>query len=339
MTGDDLTAAGLDHLQRVGFVPPPPGTACSLTQASAALRTMVRVTGIGRLNKGGSGAAGTAEQEDATGEFGGPAGSPAAAGGRSPLAKDLLVSLYNYMVPLAFLVSAEPGRAAIRIGTWLPAESTSQSSDQNGRLLTTSLNTLYPSVDLVDESPGPSIDVWPPRGWQRGGLVMGIPTPKPPDPTDGAAQLDRLLRALHQFDWAALVLAQPVGEGLVRDLKLRLINDMRIAQTASTLGGVPSPLTQHYLELMARQLKAFTDARAPARGVPRCTSWATTRAIRNWPACGGGCTRAPPPCRRRYACGTGTTCPVWRPPGPCAIPNRTPRPRARTGSRSSTRRC
>ncbi|MFI8421134.1 ATP-binding protein [Streptomyces sp. NPDC085479] len=260
MTGDDLTAAGLDHLQRVGFVPPPPGTASSLTQASATLRTMVRVTGIGRLNKGGSGAAGTAEQEGAAAEFGGPTGPSAAAGGRSPLAKDLLVSLYNYMVPLAFLVSAEPGRAAIRIGTWLPAESTSQSSDQNGRLLTTSLNTLYPSVDLVDESPGPSIDVWPPRGWQRGGLVMGIPTPKPPDPTDGAAQLDRLLRALHQFDWAALVLAQPVGEGLVRDLKLRLINDMRIAQTASTLGGVPSPLTQHYLELMARQLKAFTDA-------------------------------------------------------------------------------
>ncbi|MFF4331373.1 ATP-binding protein [Streptomyces sp. NPDC001272] len=247
MSGDDLTAAGLDHLQRVGFTPPASSAVGSFTQASVDLRTMVRVTGIGRLNKNGTDAEPGARERTAV-----PDGQPGT-DGLSPISKDLLIALYNYMVPLAFLVSADPGQAAIRIGTWLPDASTPQSTDHNGRLLATSLHTLYPAVDLTPDAP--VIGDWP-----RGGLAMGIPTAKPPDTADGAAQLDRLLRALHQFRWAALILAQPVGGGLIRDLKLRLINEMRAVHTASALGGVPSPLAQHYLELLTRQLKAFTDA-------------------------------------------------------------------------------
>ncbi|MFJ4862126.1 MULTISPECIES: ATP-binding protein [unclassified Streptomyces] len=247
MSSDDLTAAGLDHLQRVGFIPPASGAAGSLTAAPASLRTMLRVTGVGRLNKGGSSSGQWARDGVAD-----PVGQ-AGVDGPSPISKDLLVALYNYMVPFAFLVGADPGQAAVRFGTWLPGESSSQSPQNNGRLLATSLRTLYPAVDLMPDEP--LVDQWP-----RGGMVMGIPTAKPPDAADGAAQLDRLLRALRQFRWAALILAQPVGEGLIRDLKLRLINEMRAVHTASTLGGVPSPLTQHYLELLTRQLKAFTDA-------------------------------------------------------------------------------
>ncbi|ARE78174.1 ATP-binding protein [Streptomyces sp. NPDC059558] len=247
MGSDDLTAAGLDYLQRVGFTPPATGAASNLTTAPVSLRTMVRVTGVGRLNKGGSTSPGPSAH-DAASDSGGPG-----VDGLSPISKDLLVALHNYMVPLAFLVSAEPGQAAVRIGTWLPGESSLQSPEHNGRLLTTSLHTLYPAVDLVADAP--SVDQWP-----RGGMVMGIPTAKPPDAADGAAQVDRLLRALRQFRWETLILAQPVGEGLIRDLKLRLINEMRAVHTASTLGGVPSPLAQHYLELLTRQLKSFTDA-------------------------------------------------------------------------------
>ncbi|MEU1710126.1 DUF87 domain-containing protein [Streptomyces sp. NPDC005706] len=119
-------------------------------------------------------------------------------------------------------------------------------------MVETALATLYPAIDLQPDNKDGDL-------WARGGLVLGIPTLKRPDAGDGAAPFDRLLRALHRVRWAATVLAQPVDERMVRDLKLRLINDMRAVETATKLGGVPSPLAAHYLELLGVQLKAFTD--------------------------------------------------------------------------------
>ncbi|MGX4694764.1 ATP-binding protein [Streptomyces sp. JNUCC 63] len=235
MTADDLTAASLDHLQRVGFTPPPSTPADRLTRAPGELRTVLRATSVGRLDKGSALAA--------------------SSGPGIPITRDLLVTLNNYMVPMAFVVSTQPGNTAVHFGTWLPAEASAQSAECNGRLLATALRTLYLTIELVADEP--AMDRWP-----IGGLVMGIPTPKPPDATDGAAQLDRLLRALRRLSWAALILAQPVGEGFVRDLKLRLINEMRSVQTARALGGVPSPLADHYMELLDKQLRAFTDGQS-----------------------------------------------------------------------------
>ncbi|WP_405533707.1 DUF87 domain-containing protein (plasmid) [Streptomyces avidinii] len=247
MTIERLTAQDLDYLQRTGFEPPRLTSETHLTQAPLDLRTLVRVMGIGRLEKtertlyGGT----NCTHRDSPD----PYSLDSATGS---ISRDLLVALYNYQVPLAFMVSSEPGRAAFRVGTWLPKGGNRSAAEENERLLETALRVLYPTVDLhVDE---------PVTGtWQMGGLVLGIPTPSPPDSADGARQLDRLLRALHQVRWAALILAQPIGETLVRDLKLRLINEMRSVQTAAKTDGVPSPLADHYLELLGVQLKAFTD--------------------------------------------------------------------------------
>ncbi|MFF8352969.1 ATP-binding protein [Streptomyces chartreusis] len=235
MTADDVTAASLDYLQRVGFTPPQSVPSDRLTRAPGELRTVLRAISVGRLDKG----------------------SPLAvrSGPGIPITRDLLVTLYNYMVPVAFIVSAQPGHAAVHFGTWLPEAGSAQSADYNGRLLATALRTLYPAIEL--EADEPAIDTWP-----TGGLVMGIPTPKSPDAADGAAQLDRLFRALHELSWAALVLAQPVGESFVRDLKLRVINEMRSVETARALGGVPSPLADHYMELLDGQLRAFSDGQS-----------------------------------------------------------------------------
>ncbi|MET9411546.1 DUF87 domain-containing protein [Streptomyces sp. NPDC002935] len=238
MTIERLTAEDLDHLQRTGFEPPRLGPESHLTQAPLGLRTLVRVAGIGRLEK---------TQHT---PFGGTNGTHC--NGDPQPSRDLLVTLYNYQVPLAFMVSSEPGQAAFRAGTWLPEGSHSSAAQENERLLESALRALYPTVDIRPDDPVTGT-------WQMGGLVLGIPTPRPPDSAEGVRQFDRLLRALHQVRWAALILAQPLGETLVRDLKLRLINEMRSVQTAVTAGGVPSPLADHYLELLGVQLKAFTD--------------------------------------------------------------------------------
>ncbi|OPG05042.1 helicase HerA domain-containing protein [Microbispora sp. GKU 823] len=252
MAIDDLTAGNLDYLERSGFEPPRPAPGARLTQAPVELRTLICVTGIGRLEKRPRS---PAYPDHRTGLPDGEAGSLPRDDGTVPITRDVLAALYTYKVPLAFLAGAEPGRACFRIGTWLPAGSPASTADCNGQLLQSALHTLYPAVDLREDDPatGP---------WPLGGLVMGIPTLKPPDTADGAAQFDRLLRALHHLRWTALILAQPADEALVHDLKLRLINEMRAAQTATKLGGAPSPLADHYLQLLGAQLKAFTDAQS-----------------------------------------------------------------------------
>ncbi|MFB7112679.1 ATP-binding protein [Streptomyces sp. NPDC056291] len=231
MAIEGLTAENLDYLQRVGFEPPQVGAGARLTEAPAALRTLVRVAGVGRLDK--------TRRARATDET-------------SPITRDLLVGLYNYKVPLAFIVGAVPGRASVRIGTWLPLDSSPTSLAHNGRLLESALRALYPAIDLVPHEPDTA-------GWPLGALVQGIPTFRPPDAVDGARQLDRLLHALSRVRWAATILAQPIDEAPVREMRLRLINEMRAVQTSVKLGGAPSPLADHYLALLAGQLASLTE--------------------------------------------------------------------------------
>ncbi|TQS25626.1 ATP-binding protein [Microbispora sp. KK1-11] len=231
MTIENLTAYDLDYLQRVGFEPPPLPDGARLTEAPVDLRTLVRITGIGQPEKHPRSSA----SDEAI-----------------PITRDMLIGLYNYKVPLAFLVGAEPGQVFLRIGTWLPKGGSALSTELNGRLLETALRAMYPAVDLVPDEPVTG-------RWPLGGLVMGIPSSKPPDAADGARQIDRLLRALGRVRWAALILAQPVDEALVRELRLRLINEMRSVQTAVKSGGVPNPLADHYLELLGVQLRTFSD--------------------------------------------------------------------------------
>ncbi|GAA4932686.1 ATP-binding protein [Streptomyces coeruleoprunus] len=231
MLTEGLTAQSLDYLQRVGFEPPELGPGASVTDAPPALRSLVRIAGIGRRDK---------------------SRRPTAAEEAGPLTRDLLVGLHTYKVPLAFLAGGEPGRSSVCLGTWLPAGGSPHSVARNQRLLESALRTLYPAVDLAPYSSDTG-------RWPLGGLVMGVPTLKPPDAVDGVRQLDRLFQALNGVHWAALVLAQPVDETPVRDLRLRLINEMRAVQTSVKLGGVPSPLADHYLDLLGGQLGTLTD--------------------------------------------------------------------------------
>lgn len=242
MTTERLTAADLDYIQRTGFAPPPFRPGAPVTEAPVGLRTLARVAGVGRLDKGQRATAG----ED-----------------RAVSSADLLVGLYNYKVPVAFQVSAGPGRTSVSIGTWLPAADAGQAAvGQNAALLDAALATLYPAVDVGAVEPVTG-------NWPLGGLVLGIPTAKAPDVADGALPYDRLLRALGGGPWAALVLAQPVDETVVRDLRLQVINEMRAVQTAAKHDGVPSPLADHYGQLLGLELERLADAQGAG-------AWRTT---------------------------------------------------------------
>ncbi|MEU1458043.1 ATP-binding protein [Streptomyces avermitilis] len=191
----------------------------------------MRVEGIGRFDKGHR-----------------PGGQDAA----DPVTRDLLVGLHQYKVPVAFLAGGAPGRVSLRIGTWLPAGGQVPSAHRNGRLLESALRALYPAVDLAPEEPDTGT-------WPLGGLALGVPTLKSPAELDGLGQLDRLLQGLGNAHWTTLILAQPVDEEPVRELRLSLINEMRSVQTGVKLDGVPSPLADHYLELLAGQLRCLTE--------------------------------------------------------------------------------
>lgn len=231
MSIEGLTAGSLDYLQRVGFEPPALDASTTFTESPPELRTLTRITGIGRFDKRRK------------------------AGGRDavdPVTRDLLVGMHQYKVPIAFTVGGEPGRVSLRLGTWLPSGAEADSARDNGRLLESALRALYPAVDLAAEDPDTGT-------WQTGGLALGIPTLKSPAELDGLGQLDRLVQGLGGTRWMALVLAQPVDEEPVRELRMSLINEMRSVQTGVKLDGAPSPLADHYLELLVGQLRCLTE--------------------------------------------------------------------------------
>jgi Helicase HerA, central domain len=230
---EEVTTADLDYLQRTGLEPPPLAPGAQLLHAPPALRRLLTVNGVGRLEKPSRGRDANAFRL---------------------VTEDLLVGLYNYKIPLAFHVGARPGRVAVSIGTWLP-EGAAGSLQDNHVILQTALQALYPSIETAEDLE--SLDEWP-----RGGLVLGVPTAKPPDSPGDGLPLDRLLRALAGTTWAALILAQPVEEEAVRDLRLRLINEMRSAETPTKLAGVPSPLVDHYLKLLDLAVRNHTLGQA-----------------------------------------------------------------------------
>jgi hypothetical protein len=234
MSVEALTTHHLDYLQRTAQEPPPFTTAISETAAPARLRRLLEARGIGLLDK-----------QD----------RPVPEDRFRLVTEDLLAGLSSYRLPLAFNLVGTPGAVSVRVGTWLPQGESGEAVQANLEILRTLLGSLVPSIDLAEAAPQP-------EPWPASGLVLGIPSAKLPDAEDGALPLDRLIRALAGTSWSVLVLAQPVGETFTRDLRLRVINEIRAAQTASKTAGVPSPLADHYAELLNAAMVGLTLAQS-----------------------------------------------------------------------------
>src|SRR5262249_5522802 len=95
------STAHLDYLQRSGrFKPTALSAGTPSTHAPDVLRRLWRIKGVGRIEKKLF-----PNQERRT---------------RLP-SEDVLIGVYGYKIPLAFLILGEPGGVTIHLGTWLPA--------------------------------------------------------------------------------------------------------------------------------------------------------------------------------------------------------------------------
>jgi len=227
----------LDYLQRIGIVPGDISRAHPVVSVPIEQRRLLRIDGVGRLEK---------------------ALVPEVEQGKQPVrqqSEDILIGLYGYRIPVVFYVRGDPAGVAIHIGSW---ESTAQGQsplvtlDSGQNVLRGVLHGLYPAIELAPVAVQMSI-------WPKSGFVLGIPTVKPPDPSDGALPLDRLIRALAGTQWAYLVLAEPVPDHITSKLQQNIIYETRTVQAATKGAGVPNPLAEYYTELLKTGLTTLTQ--------------------------------------------------------------------------------
>jgi hypothetical protein len=122
-------------------------------------------------------------------------------------------------------------------------------------VLASVLRGTYSSIDLQAVAP-----VSP--GLPLGGIALGIPDPDGVDGADGAAPVDRIIRAMSGTSWGVLVLAYPVSENAVSATRTQLLNEIRTAESAAASEGASSPITEQYVELLKISLADAADALA-----------------------------------------------------------------------------
>ncbi len=234
-----VSTGSIDYLQRVGRGLPSL-THRSSTGAAPTGRRLLAVRGVGKERKGPQAVP--------------PRPQP---GERVRLpTEDLVTGLYGYRIPLAFVARGRPEGVDLQLGVWSSKGATpAQVLDRRCEVLAALLRSLYPSVALeaaIAESPALPL----------AGLALGVPSVKQPDHADPAAPIDRVIRAVSGTEWAAIVLAHPLSETAVGDIRDGVINEMRAAAAAAKTEGAPSPLTDQYVELLKTALSALTQAGA-----------------------------------------------------------------------------
>jgi len=239
MSNGSLTTAHLDYVQGSGIdlggAPPK-----ARTEAGPLGRLLFHIAAVGQPSKGLIPRPGQDMER-------GPARLPT---------EGLLSGLHGLGLPLAFLVRAEPSGVAVHLGTWQPAPASSPTAlAGNLDALKALLQTQYPCAELLDS------DTQLPA-YSHAGIALGSPTAKAQDAFDGSLALDRLIGALPGLSWACLLLALPVPEAVVAGLRNAVINEMRAAETAARAALSPSPLGQHYADLLQLLLKTLTAAQA-----------------------------------------------------------------------------
>ena len=221
-----VSTAHLDYLQRIGQSPLPlPAEPSAVTPVAA--RRLRHVTGIGVRAMG---------QPSATDD-----------------SRSLLTGLYGAKLPLAFLITGAAGGVSVHVGTWAPPKHKGAGVlEAREHLLVGLLEALHPAVFHAPASPDA-------RAHPVGGLVLGTPVASPPGSVDG---LDRLIQAMSGTTWAALVTAEPLDEGYAARLRGDVINELRSNHAAELASGAPSPLAEHYAELLRAKLVALSEGLA-----------------------------------------------------------------------------
>ena len=239
-----FTTDHIDYIQRAGHRPPDLSRGAPLTSAGdQAFRNAIRVSGVGHLDKSAP-----REYRQAP---------PSQGESTLLLSENLIVGLYGHNAPMAFMISGGPAGVQIHLGCWTPSGTGGPPGilAHTAQTMQTVLDGAYPGIRL--EPAGSSL---PPMPFS--GLALGIPTMKPPDPIDGALPIDRLIRAMEGAQWAVLVLAQPVSEDTTRQLRNKVLNEIRAVNTAAQSHQTPAPLAKQYSQLLETSLTALTHGQA-----------------------------------------------------------------------------
>ncbi len=226
-----VSAANIDYLQSPR---PPLGALDSneeLTQAGP--RQLFRIEGIGRERKN------TPHKYDPK-EYSSPFES-------------LLVGMHGFhSTPVAYCLRGQGGSVGLHVGVWMPRGVGAEDSiADRARALTQGLASLYPMVRIEESQVSFAAS-------GHGAFCLGSPTVVPPDPADGAASVDRLIRGMGSASWSCLVLAQPVLTDDVTRIRGSIAEEMRRVQLAEKAGDAPGPLARHYSELLKARLEALT---------------------------------------------------------------------------------
>jgi len=222
----------LDYLQRTAQSKPEAADPTLCEAAAPALRSLVRITGLGRREK-----------------FSDPRNSRQV---RHPT-EDFIIGMYASKIPVAFRVYGDQSRARIEIGTWAGSDGGDRFARQESTFRA-ALRSPFSAIDVeaVRSSALPTATA------PRSGYAIGIPTVKAPDPADGALPIDRLIRAMSGSRWECLIVAAPAQEGAISQQRNQIIEEMRVVQQEAQSAGVPSPLADHYSEILKIALYART---------------------------------------------------------------------------------
>ena len=219
MSVRSLTPAHLDYLQHLSTQPltiPQPKPGQFIPRPA---RRMFRVTGMGEY----------------------PPQEPSVQDQR-PIkrieSQDLMIALAGYGAPLAFIVQGSAVGIEVFLGTWGPDDL----SDARGDILRTALAAQFPEIDMSIATKGDVV------GWPVGSLALGVPSPRPSREVE--APIDRIIRALQGQLWQILILAEPVNALVPTLIRTNALEESRQIQAVSQAERAPSPLAEHYVELL-----------------------------------------------------------------------------------------
>ena len=235
-----LSVEHIDYLQRADDSVQATPTDGTWTMAPPASRRLARVRGVGRFGKDQRRERQAHWREQ---EF-------------RPPTQDLLAGLYGYKIPVAFLMHRRaPGGVSLAVGTWADAsvEVRLGRVDARQRLVEAVVDASFAATDVAPF--GHDEDLL--QEFPFVGLATGVPNATAPDPFEGAG-IDRLIAAMGDTAWAVLVLAQPVDDRETLRFRRTVLDEIRIVQAEEKAQLAPSPLAQHYSELLTAHLKALT---------------------------------------------------------------------------------
>lgn len=227
-----VTTDMVDYLQRSG--PLPPHMTGSLMAGAASTRRLLHVSGVGRPVREPPGMPSSPDRQ-----------------WQSPMT-GVLTGLYGYRIPVAYLLSGGSGSVQVQLGTWSARDTVSpEVQDRRRDVLASVVRGLHSDVALEKVALGP-------LRLPLGGLALGIPGPDSSDP-DGSVPVDRIIRSLAGTHWAVLVLAYPVAERAIVEIRAQILNEIRAVASTVTSEGASSPLADTYIGLLEQSLASISE--------------------------------------------------------------------------------